>query len=72
MLFSSGCLCSCVKLDTAIDFHFVSHHVIKSKFMLLFVGCPLTSTITELNEVLDYLDKRIRHHLGIFLLSESI
>lgn len=37
--------------------------------MLLFVGCPLTSTITE---VLDYLDKRIRHHLGIFLLSESI
>lgn len=40
--------------------------------MLLFVGCPLTSTITELNEVLDYLDKRIRHHLGIFLLSESI
>lgn len=40
--------------------------------MLLFVGCPLTSSITELNEVLDYLDKRIRRHLGIFLLSESI
>lgn len=34
--------------------------------MLLFVGCLLTSTITELNEVLGYLDKRIRHHLGIF------
>lgn len=39
--------------------------------MLLFVGCPLTSTITELNEVLDYLDKRIRHHLGITFCSAN-